>query len=342
MQAAAIMNALPAGTGSTEEGKAAGLVSVVIPVYNAAPYLREALDSVLSQDYAPFELIVVDDGSTDASREILASYGDRLTVLYEQRRGPAAARNCGVRSARGAFIAFHDADDIWLQGKLREQLAYLGSHPDIDIVFSQLAFWFADDDDRYPDPRPIVADPTRWEVKQALSGYIYPDQLLESCIGMITPVVRRTVLDQLGGFDESLPAGSDYDFWLRATYRFRAHKLDRCHALYRIRSQSITSTPRRENYPALVLQRSLDRHGLAGPDGRRADASAVNARLAASWLNFALLHIDRGDRHVGQKAMWQFVRQAGWRPVTLIQTAKGVGRLVRRAVADLVSGRSRG
>ena len=95
------------------------LVSVIIPTYNRAACLREAIESVLSQTYKQFELIVVDDGSTDATGELLLQYGAKLSVLHTGHGGPSAARNCGIAAARGDYIAFLDSDDVWLPDKLR-------------------------------------------------------------------------------------------------------------------------------------------------------------------------------------------------------------------------------
>lgn len=290
---------------------------MVIPVYNAAQFLRESIDSVLSQNYPAIEVIAVDDGSTDGSLEILLEYGGRITVIEQSRKGAAAARNAGVRAAKGRLIAFQDADDVWLPGKLVAQVEYLLANPATHIVFSQFAFWHADEAGRYRDPSWFVNKPDTWELKQELSGYIYADELLDSCIAMIVPVIRREVFDAVGGFDEQLYAGSDYDFWLKATARFRAHKMPRCFALYRIHERGITGTPKTTNFSYLVLSRAIERTGLAGPDGRRADKAVVEKRLADSWLYFAEVHLKRGDRRIAGKALRTYVRLSGFRPRAL-------------------------
>jgi glycosyltransferase involved in cell wall biosynthesis len=306
------------------------LVSVVMPVFNAAPYLREAIDSVLTQDYPALEMIVVDDGSTDGSTEILRSYGDRIRVLAQERRGPAAARNIGVRQARGDYIAFHDADDFWMPHKLTEQVALMREAPQFAIVFGQFAYWRADATGRFPDPLLALAHPETWEIKQPLSGYLYVDELLDSCIPMITPLIRREVFDALNGFDESLLSGSDYDFWLRATFRFQTHKMNRCQALYRIHEQGVTGTPRAVNFGYVLLKRAVDTFGLRGPDGRVADAALVRQRLATIRLNFAQLHAERGSLRVALPALLSYLQLSQWRPQAWIAAA----RAIRRALID--------
>src|SRR5512143_3730544 len=108
------------------------LVSVVMPVYNGARYLRQALESALAQTYRPLEIVVVDDGSTDETPAILAEFGTRIRALRQPNSGSAAARNAALDAARGELIAFLDADDLWLPQKLAVQVEYLREHPDVD------------------------------------------------------------------------------------------------------------------------------------------------------------------------------------------------------------------
>jgi glycosyltransferase involved in cell wall biosynthesis len=113
-----------------------GLVSVVIPVRNGVKYLSEAIESVLAQGQVEVEVIVVDNGSSDGSRALAESFGDPVHVIAETRPGAAHARNAGVRLTRGEYLAFLDADDLWMPGKLSRQLAELETRQDLDMVFS--------------------------------------------------------------------------------------------------------------------------------------------------------------------------------------------------------------
>jgi glycosyltransferase involved in cell wall biosynthesis len=303
----AVASAMPVSSASP-------LVSVVVPVFNAAPFLRTALNSVLAQTYPAFEVIVVDDGSSDGSTQILGAYRDRVRVYEQSRKGAAAARNLGVRHARGQYIAFQDADDYWFPTKLARQVDHALSNPSHSIVFSQFAYWYPDGNGDYRDPRWFLEHPETWLVPEPLSGYIYADELLDSLIAMIVPLVHRDVFERLGGFDERLEAGSDYDFWLRATNRFQAHKIPECFALYRIHGTGITGTPRATNFPYVVLKRAVETMGLSGPDGRSANAGAVRKRLADTWLNFALLHLRRGSPTLGREALHKYLAIARYHP----------------------------
>jgi glycosyltransferase involved in cell wall biosynthesis len=111
------------------------LVSVVVPVFNGERFLRETLGSILDQDYRPLEVIVVDDGSTDSTADIARSH-ETIHYLYQDNQGPAAARNAGIEASRGELVAFLDADDRWLPGKLRIQVAYLIEHPETGFVYA--------------------------------------------------------------------------------------------------------------------------------------------------------------------------------------------------------------
>jgi glycosyltransferase involved in cell wall biosynthesis len=169
----------------------APLVSVVVPVYDAAGFLREALDSVLAQDYDPFEVIVVDDGSTDGSGAIAQSY-PAVQYLHQENQGPAAARNAGIAAARGELVAFADADDVQLPTRLSVQAGYLIEHPEIDATLARQV-WIT--------PPPGAVPDVVWG---DLDG-----------IPAMTMVVRRRTLTELGGFDPRLRGPEDTDLLIR-------------------------------------------------------------------------------------------------------------------------------
>src|SRR3990172_2985097 len=112
------------------------LVSVVIPTYNSAQFIGEAVRSVLEQTYSHHEVIVVDDGSTDNSEDVLRLFGERIQYIHQENRGPSAARNGGIRLAKGDYICFLDADDLWLPGELEVQVSFMGCHKDVGLVLS--------------------------------------------------------------------------------------------------------------------------------------------------------------------------------------------------------------
>ena len=276
-------------------GENQALVSVIMPAYNASPYIGEAIRSVIDQDYPNIELIVVDDGSVDGSAEVAESFGSRVKVIRQANAGVAAARNRGLAAARGELIAFLDADDLWLPGKLSAQVAYLSQHPETAVVYGVFTRWHAKPDGSFdPPPVPVVQNPQSPIVADH-SGWIYTELLLGSIVHVITAMIRRDVADRLGGFDESLPTGEDYDFWLRMSRQFRAVKLNRVLAYYRIHSTSITKVPRAENNEYAVLKKTLNQYGLSGPDGRIVEIRSINNRLFLLCFSHGYFHYWKGD-----------------------------------------------
>jgi glycosyltransferase involved in cell wall biosynthesis len=166
-------------------------------VYNAEQYLAAAIESVLAQDHTPVEIIVVDDGSTDASGGIARSYA-AVHYIRQTNLGASAARNAGIAIAQGAFLAFLDADDSWMPNKCRVQLAYMLQHPDVGFSFTWQRFMF----------EPGVVAP-QW----------FPGQLLEQDHVAYIPstlMVRKAAFDRVGGFDIALNRGEDTEWLLRA------------------------------------------------------------------------------------------------------------------------------
>ncbi len=179
-----------------------GLVSVIIPLYNCERLIGAAIESVLAQTYQHMEIIVINDGSTDRSLAMAQQYAPRITVIdLPRNRGVAAARNCGMRVARGEYIAFLDADDLWSPRKLAVQLALLNAHPEVGLCVA--AYYHGDHQAR---PHMLITPPATLSI----------EEIVRNCLILIGGViVRRNVLQQSGGFDETLMAGEDWDLWIR-------------------------------------------------------------------------------------------------------------------------------
>lgn len=178
------------------------LVSVVLPVRDGERFLSEALDSVLTQGYEPLELIVVDDGSTDRSGDIARACGAR--VIQQEAEGLASARNAGIAAARGELIAFIDADDVWLAGKLERQVEYLLDHADIGFIYTSWTFLV--------EPGATVPPQFGTDWRRPHAGYL-PSSLM----------VRRKILEQVGLFDPTYAIGEDVDWLARANHAGALH-----------------------------------------------------------------------------------------------------------------------
>lgn len=289
------------------------LISVIVPSYNCARYIAAALDSALNQDYPNKEILVVDDGSTDNSLEVLQTFGNRIRVIQQSNAGAAVARNTGMQAAQGAFIAFLDADDLWLPGKLTAQADYLAVHPEVGMVYSAWQEWHARaDGDFDPLPNPRVTNAPHSDILPEESGWMYNRLLLDCAIHTTTAMIRHTVVQDIGLFDVSLRRGQDYDYWLRVSRITPIHKLTAVLSLYRIHRESITLKPHVANYGYIVIKNALDRWGRTGPDGVVTPKRDVNRVLARMWFGYGYTHYIAGDVALAMNA---FQRCIGYRPL---------------------------
>lgn len=198
-------------------GSVSGLVSVIVPVFNRQDIVGRALDSILAQSYRPIEVLVVNDGSTDGTQQILDGYASRVpdlfTVLWQPNAGPAIARNRALRQARGEFIAFLDSDDVWLPSKLELQLPLLT--PGVGLVYSAV---------QEIDSSGGVLRTVHCE--KGMRGDIYRHLLVRNRMTGGTVVVTRSALEAVGAFDENLRAAENWDLWIRISRAFEVDYLD--------------------------------------------------------------------------------------------------------------------
>ena len=219
------------------------LVSVIIPVYNSENYLAQAIESVLSQTYRPFELIVVDDGSSDRSREIAISY-PQVKYSYQQNSGVAEARNRGIHNSRGKYIAFLDSDDLWLPEKLSLQIAAFGNDSSLEIVTGYVEQFVSPEID--PDTAKRYSFPDR-----PLVGYS-PSAIM----------IKRSALEKTGVFHEDFQGGEVIS-WFTNVFEKRVNILVIQDVVARRRIHgnniSIRKKPGKEKTITRILKSSLDR-----------------------------------------------------------------------------------
>lgn len=304
-------------------------VSVVIPTYNRAAYIRQAIDSVLQQTMTDFEIIVVDDGSTDDTREVVAGYGERIRYLRTANGGPARARNAGMAEARGQYIAWLDSDDTYHPAKLALQCAVLDSRPDTGLVYTECTAF--DDDGRRQeyflqdyhhsayrrggvsydslfDRRMRIADdpalaallPAGWgaEARGLYSGDIFDQYLMNTIVFTNSILFRRQLLDQVGPQAPRFGLFHDLEFVLRLTRESRCAFLELPTYALRIHEGQISTTtgPRA---PALWVRRQQDLlrvlrvHGLQDRSYYRRHRPRVDAQLARLSRVVAVLILSR-------------------------------------------------
>ena len=215
------------------------LVSIVIPVFNGERFLRAAVESALAQNYAPVEVIIVDDGSTDGTAAVARSLPETVRYLRQTNQGPAAARNRGIKHAQGSLIAFADADDLWPARKLELQLPYLITDAAVEIVMGR--------------------------VQQVLSSQAVNDQVQVAepafSVNLGSAVIRKSIFERVGLFDETMRYSEDVDWFMRAREAGIAiTTIDAVTLLYRQHEENMTRGKSASELNILkTLKRSLDR-----------------------------------------------------------------------------------
>jgi glycosyltransferase involved in cell wall biosynthesis len=281
------------------------LVSIIIPVYNSSAYVADALRSALEQDYENKEIIVVDDGSTDSTPEILKTFKEEeIVVLTQVNAGPGAARNRGLKHAKGTYVAFLDADDFWVRGKLKLQIEYLERKPEIGAAYSKWLLWHADAEGRFLSPHlSPLKKPT--SIVPQDSGWIYTNLLFECRLLTSTVVLRRSVMEQVGQFDEELRRGQDYDYWFRLSRASQIHKLDHELVLYRIHGDNIAVKYPNQNYELMIVEKNVSRWGLSGPEGTTVPKNQLQRHLGELCFSFGYWHCKRGTYRIARGAFWK-------------------------------------
>ena len=279
-------------------------VSVVIPSYNSAHHITETLESVFNQTYQPREIIVVDDGSTDDTRSVLEKYRDRIIYVYQKNAGEPAARNTGIRRASGDFIAFLDADDLWLPNKLELQMDYFEKRPEVALVYTDMKQF---------DENGITHESIKeWLKMSPPSGYIFPQLFAETLFGSGTVVFRKSSVEKVGFFDETFFVGSDYEMWLRMARHFKFGYVDEPLMMYRHHASMATrglgrSLQNGVPWEGKVINKILALYPEAEKELGR---SAVRRRRARPYFYLGVGFLERGEHAEARKllgeALWRW------------------------------------
>lgn len=278
-------------------------VSVVMGAYNAAPWIGEALESVLAQTYQDFEIIVVDDGSTDATPEVVARFGEAVTYVRTTNRGSASARNRGIREARGRYVALHDADDFWHSEKLESQMRYFEEDPEPAWCYTNAQYFDAE------SRRPLHTSDQFYGLPE---GDVLRVLLLGNFMAVPSVVLRRDVFDAVGYFDESPERriSEDWDFWLRVAARYPVRCVRepltwvRLHSTQKTRTMDLDRALRlRCSFIEAAVRRDPDRL----QDIRRRALAGIHFNIARKWL-------DREARTQARRTIAAAIRLWPWHP----------------------------
>lgn len=299
-------------------------VTVVIPAYNAEPFLARALDSVLAQRRRPDEIVVVDDGSTDGTWEVLQQYRDDVVGLRQANAGPAVARNQGVEQSRGAWIAFLDADDFWHPDKLARQLDLLAQHPELRWCACSFRSWM-----RGRLWQPVYRGRNHARIAETPVLRFFPAMSMGVRFSTCGLIIHRSMFEELGGFDPQLRRGQDLDMWWRIALRYPqiGHIAD---PLFTI-DVDVNPHHSRRNIEGKMrlLTRTLERARADHPD-----QVGDYLQYARSEFMIRLVHCCANQRH----DLWSSMRQQmddfgvpGWYRVLLPIMAR-LPRVVRRGL----------
>jgi glycosyltransferase involved in cell wall biosynthesis len=266
------------------------IVSVILPTYNCALFLPESIGSILLQTYKSYEIIVVDDGSTDNTKEVLSPFMQRIKYIkLEQNRGLPTARNIGIQSAQGKYIAFLDADDLWLPEKLEADMEYFDKHPDISMVYSRHI---------NINERGYTLGSDR--KKRLPSGNIFIRLFSEqNFIITSSVVVRREVFETAGLFDEQLFNCQDWDMWLRIAFYFKVAGINKPLVKYRHNPRSLSKN--RNNvlkYQKLVIDKTYNafKDKINGFDEKR-----YKKRLASHYAKTGRYYLRIGNKSLANE-----------------------------------------
>lgn len=298
------------------------LVSVIIPAYNAEKYVLHAIRSVLDQNYASIEILLVDDGSTDNTAALVEREAPQARIIRQANAGVAAARNSGLRHAAGELICFLDADDGWFPGKLTAQVDYLQQHPEAGMVYHDWLIWKPDADGHYAEPQqPPSKD---GQIDPERSGWIYHKLLLDCIVHTSTVMIRSNILPDIGFFDSSLTNGEDYNYWLRVSRRCEIHKLNGVYSFYREVAGSLSNTPKSRNYEYLVIKQAVEEWGLSSPDGGSLTTEQINQRLARLAFRFGYSHFYSGSPRLAGQAFLDAIKHEPlmWRAIPYLAASK--------------------
>lgn len=230
-------------------------VSVIIPTYNRARYICRAINSVLDQTFTDHEIIVVDDGSTDNTRELLAQYDGKIVYIPQTNQGISESRNRGIRAARGEYIAFLDSDDVWISEKLAIQVDLLDHNEKLGIVCSKMTIFDEAGNQRGTKPE----ERTGKNFKELVE--------IGGDLPTSTVMTRKACFDKVGVFDKTLPPMEDFEMWVRIASQYDIYMLpEKVLAYYYIHGQQITSDKTLVYEATIKLDKSILDHFRHMPD----------------------------------------------------------------------------
>jgi len=282
-------------------------VSVIIPTYNRARLLVEAVGSVVEQTFTDWEIVIIDDGSTDhtpVAIHDLASREPRLRYVRQANAGRSVARNAGISLARGEYLVFLDSDDCFLPNKLERQVEYLDRYPHIGVVYADA--YMCDEHGR------VIQLYSLNEGRRHPSGWVLDHMVQANLVQLSTATARRYCVEQVRGFDEELPTGEDWDLWIRIAASYQFNYMDEPVSKYRIHRGMVTLDHTHTFPEAVAVREKIRKLPLfhqASPIGRR-----------NYYCSYGILHSMIGDLGAGRQMFRRAMAEApgSTRPYVLL------------------------
>jgi len=287
------------------------LVSIIIPSYNNAEFIADALESVFNQTYSNFEILIVDDGSTDDTKALLAkyaaSYPKKIRCSYIENSGAGTARNIGLKQAKGEYVAYLDADDVWLPHKLETQLTVFEERPEVDLIFSNSHLV----DSKGASLNKLYVKPFEFNFR--------PEQLFERLlterdfIPFSSIILKRSIIDDIGLFDESLRSSGDLEWLLRIVRKYKAIGINDVLAKYRIHDTAISKNIiLREQSRIKIIKDCMTKY----PNETGSLTKRLRARISKCYYEWGYVEFERNNLKIARK---KFLESTQYNPLIKLQ-----------------------
>jgi glycosyltransferase involved in cell wall biosynthesis len=271
------------------------IVSVIIPAFNAESFIAEAIESVIGQTYKAIEIIVIDDGSKDGTKKVAEKYADKVRIISQSNLGAGAARNNGIKEARGEVIAFLDADDVWFADKVEKQVAILNKHEDVFLVSGSGEYYVNE------NKTPEKDSPNCGDEIYNKPLNIYKTLLSKgNVVWTSSVIVRRSVFDDIGLFDETKKRSQDYDMWIRIAENNKFYIMSEKVGKYRWVKNSLTHNSISVEYKAQL--EIIKTHSF------RFAPNEYKKRLAITYADWASSEFCYGTLRGGIEAAFKSIR----------------------------------
>jgi glycosyltransferase involved in cell wall biosynthesis len=294
-------------------------VSIIVPAYNADRFLAATLDSVMASTWRDFEVVVIDDGSTDGTAALVQQYPPPVRLLRQTNRGMSASRNRGILESDAEFIALLDADDLWHPMKLALQIECLEANPQAGVCFTEFFSW----DGMQPPPFEPVSSGI---LDARLSGWIYHQMILTNFVLPSSALMPRRAFAKLGPFLCENQKTDDWEFFVRASQEFEFRKLAARLVAYRQTPQSLSKRVSEVNETEAMREALMARFGLRSPQGPAVDAAELARRQRKSRRDFADMHVARGNLFLGLTGFLQLLARGPDRSAVLACLMRSAAR----------------